>query len=287
MTKSARLSQLFDVGQVLELPTTSGPPEVVWVNKLNTFHVEECTHEGRVARARRMFAVREMGSAEYDLFNNDMDSLTLDAVIERLVDGRSDEMLYEVFAEIRSDDEWRDKLEVMEHSDIDSVEVSEKDLLNKLAEDYQNEIVKRLDAAKKEFREELEQLSDDQVRQQFRDQYVDRIGLLTFTDVRQRHELFHCLRECSGVRDENDRWDHSKCDHSVRYLTSPDEVKLLQDEQVTLIRAALAAVTVPTDVARFTDGPASSSESSGPSTKAEESTPSSPEAPSPTPATTS
>lgn len=291
MSKLAKLSQLFDKGVEVVIPANSGAV-VVWVNKLNTFQVEECAHEGRVARARRMFAIKEIGTPEYHLFQSTVSTYDRDQLVTALADGKSNEFLYEVFQDIRGDKEWAERVEVMEHSSDDVADRPdddpEKQVLDKIATEYQEEILKRLDAAQKDYRSELDSLSLELLRDRYLEQYLEREGLRSFQASKQQHELFHCLRQCEAeVPAEGESWDHTECDHSRRFLDEVSEVLSLPDEVAALIQEAFQGLTVPIDLARFMGGPASSSESSGPSSSAEDSLPSSPEAQSPTPGTTS
>lgn len=292
MSKLAKLSQLFDQGTELVLPTNVGTLEVIWINKLNTFLTEECAHQGRVARARLMAAIREVGTPEYELFNTQLAATPRASLILGLASGRETELALEVMREVRSDPEWRDRIEIIEHSDpLESrpEDDPERQVLAKMRGEYSDELLNRLDHAKSEVMTELEALDDSDLRDRFRDQYVENRGLAAFTAARQQHELFHAMRECkaSPPTAEGSRWDHSGCDHSVRYLDDPSEVEQLPEVVMRPVLAKYQGLVVPMDVARFTAGPASSSDSSGPSSSAEGSSPSSPaEAPT-TPATTS
>lgn len=289
--KRARLSQLFIEGRPLVLPTVDGTGEVVWISKLNPFQAEEAAQAGRVARSRRMLAIREVGTDEYALFSGEVEATSRNDVIEGLIEAKSGELYLEVYRELHSDEDWAEKLEVIEHSEDLSdrpEDDPERQLLEKVATEYHEEILRRHELVVGDYRRELEGLPDHELRERLRDQYVESRGVAAFTTTRQQYELYHCLRECRATPPADDaEWDHSTCDHSVLYLESPEDVLVLPQSHVAQIRTAYDALMVSTDLARFTAGPASSSDSSGPSSSAEGSPASSPAAPSETPRTTS
>jgi hypothetical protein len=201
--------------------------------------------------------------------------------------------MLEVFNDIRSDEEWSDKVTVLEHSDDQLADKPDNDperaYVAELGMRYHAEIMKRLERLETAYADELDGLAPDELRERYLDDYVAQRGLATFTRVRQQAEVYHCLRVCVATRPpEGQRWDHTRCDHNERYLDSPRDVaEILPDGVVGIVRAAYEGLMVRQDLARFTDGPTTSSESSGPVSRPEDSTLSGPAAPSTTPATIS
>lgn len=290
MSKIAKLSRLFVEGRELVFPSPDGDI-VIWVQKLSTFLVEQCNHEGRVARARKMMEVREIGSSEFDLFQAQMLDATKDKLVAGLVQTKHDETFLQVLRDLRSDAEWRERIEVLEHSGEQVIgkpaDDPENRLLASIAVDYNQEVMKRVEQASAEYKAELEALSEDELRDRWREHYIDTRGMQAFTATRMRYEVFNAMRDCKGVKDSDGRWDHTTCNHSRLFLDDIVEVAALPTPVLIQVQEALAAVTVPSDLARFTDGPASSSESSGPSRTAEGSAASGPTAQPEAPATIS
>lgn len=289
-SKIAKLTQLFQTGKAIRIPLPDDAHLNIWVQKLSPFHSEAAIHEGRVARARRMMAIREVGSDEYAVFTSQVEASSKDALVNGLLTVKSDETLAHVLRAIRTDPEWIERVEVIEHSaeqlellPSDSIEVKQ---IAKMLAEYQDEIFKRIGEETAAYERELRDMSEEVLRERFCEHYIESQGLLAFSETRKRYELFYAARMCAG-RLENDRWDHTGCDHTVQLLDEPNDISELPEEIGIFILAALMEVTVPADLARFMDGPASSSDSLGPSSTPEGSRASSPAATPGTPATTS
>lgn len=290
-SKIAKLTQLFESGKAIQIPLPDGKFLPIWVQKLSPFHAQAAIQEGRVARARRMMAIREIGSDEYTVFVSQVESSSKAALVAGLVMVKSDETLGQTLRSIRTDPEWIERVEVIEHSaeqlellDPNSIEIKQ---IAKMVEEYTEEITKRVGEDQAAFQRELEDMSEDTLRERFREHYVESQGVLAFTETRQRYEIYYAARQCVGKVDDDGKWDHSGCDHTQLLLEDVNDIAELPEEVSQAIFATLTAVTVPTDLARFTDGPASSSESLGPSSTPEGSAASSPAATPEVPATTS
>lgn len=284
MSKAAKLSQLFAEGRELAFPSPDGDV-VIWIQKLSTFLVEQCNHEGRVARARKMMEIKEIGSPEFDIFQAQMIATSKQSLVVGFLQAKGDETFLQVLRDLRSDAEWRERIEVLEHSEEHMVgkdaEDPENKVLAKIAIEYNEEVMKRVDNANDEFKAELEALSEEDLRERWREQYIETRGMQAFSSTRSRYEAFHAMRDCQGVKDEDGRWSHITCNHSRYLLDDVADIEALPTPVLVKVQETLAAVTVPTDLARFTDGPASSSESSGPSRTAEGSEASGPTEPLP------
>lgn len=286
-----KLSQLFETGVPVVLTPPGGDPVVLWVSKLNAFLVEECNQEGRVARARKMAAVREIDGPEYALFRRTASDRTSKEIIDGLVSATSSERVSEAYRELRSDKEWTEKIQIIEASDEQLADRPASDpevmLVTKVSMEYHTELISRMAAMEAGFREELEDLRRDELEERYLEQYVEARGMDAFSRTRADYEIFHAVRVCAATPVDDGPMDHSGCHHNERYLESAAEVRELPDEVVHPLRTALDGIMVPVDLARFTAGPASSSDSSGPVSSAEGSQPSGPAETPETPATTS
>ena len=288
MSKIAKLVQLFESGKLVRIPLPSdGSYLNIWVQKLSPFHAEAAIHEGRVARARRMMAIREIGSDEYAVFSSQVEVSDKAALVTGLMSVKGDETLGKVLRAIRTDPEWIERVEVIEHSaeqlelhSSDSIEVQQ---ISKMLDEYQTEIFKRVQEESEAYKRELEDMSDETLRDRFRDHYVESAGLNAFSEARQRYEMFYAARQCAPILKEG-RWDHAQCDHTVQLFEDVKDLTEMPEEVLMLIQSALMDITVPPDLARFMDGPASSSVSPGPSSMPEASPASSPAATPGTPA---
>ena len=282
MGKLSKLTDLFEEGVVVPLKTTSGSEVIVWLNKLSPFENEQAAHEGRIARARIMLAIREIGTADYDLFRLVSENSRTDAIIESLLGAKDNERTVKVIRELHSDKDWKDKLETLEWSSEQLTGKADDDpevkVIAKVLSDYQDEIAKRTDYLRNEMRQELVGLPEPTLRDMHRDTYAEQQGIAAFLREQAKSQTYYSLRICEATRDEDGRWQHNdRCAHAQRWLDERNEVDQLPESLLTQVRNAYEDLNMAPDVARFLAGPVSSSESHGPSSKPEESKESGPE----------
>ena len=120
-SKIAKLVQLFESGKMVRIALPGGDSLKVWVQKLSPFHAEAAIHEGRVARARRMMAIREVGSDEYTVFASQVEASNKAALVAGLLTVKGDETLAKVLRDIRTEVDW---VERVAHSEFDARRVS-------------------------------------------------------------------------------------------------------------------------------------------------------------------
>lgn len=280
MGRLAKLNDLFKEGTELPLESPDGTVTLVWINKLSSFQQEEANHAGRVARSRAMLAIKEVGSPEYDLFRGNIAASSRDSLIEAIIGRRGDEILAGALRDIRSkpEEEWAERLDVLEHSDLRDKEDDDPEVLMvaRIADEYQAELARLVEEAQKDLRAELSELSQERLREEYEDLYVEQRGLQAFLNARSLHELYFCMRECNGVAVGEGKYTHGGCQHMELFLDDPSEAKFLPEAVQTAVVACYGRVMMPPELARFTDALPSSSESSGPSSKPEDSAASGP-----------
>jgi hypothetical protein len=291
MSRLTKLTDLFQEGVTVALRTNAGTDMPVWINKLSPFEMEQANHEGRIARARKMLAIREVGSPEWDLFHASAMSSRPDAIIFALCNTKNNEHLVKVMRDLHSDPEWKEKLEVLEWSgdqlDGKGEDDPEVQAVAKILTEYQAELEERTGFLREELKAELQGLTEADLREQYLESYIEEQGLAAFSNEQQKSLIFYCLRRCEGVDHGEFTWTHEGCDHSLRWLDTREEVGQLPELLLGQIRTAYEKLNMPQDVARFSDALASSSAPSGPSSKQEDSTPSTPVETSAAPAGTS
>lgn len=291
MSRLTKLTDLFQEGKCVAVRTAAGSEMPIWINKLSPFENEQCNHEGRIARARIMLAIREIGTPEADLFRASAESAKPDAIIQALLANKANEHLVKVIRELHSDPEWKPKLEVLEWSSEQVAALAEDDpqvqTLTKVLNEYQAEMDERTTFLRNELRMELQALPEAALREQFLESYIEEQGVRAFSREQQKSQVFYALRHCEATDHGEHTWTHENCEHSRRWLADRDEVDQLPELLLTQIREAYDALNMPADVARFSGGPASSSASSGPSSKQEDSAESGPVETSDAPAGTS
>lgn len=291
MSRLAKLTDLFQEGRVAELTTPAGDTVVVWINKLSPFETEQCNHEGRIARARKMLAIREIGTPEYDLFKASAAASRPDAIIDALVSEKSNEHLVKAIRDLHSDPEWKPRLETLEWSS-DQVKGKPDDdpevqALAKVLREYQAELEERTTFSSTELREELKGLSLPDLREQYLESYVETRGIGAFTQEQQKAQIFYALRQCDATDHGDGTWTHENCDHSKRWLDDVREVDTMPQGLLEQVRAAYEDLNMAPDVARFSAALGSSSAPPEHSSKQEDSADSGPEATSVAPAGTS
>jgi hypothetical protein len=291
MAKLHRLTDLFEEGVTLPLRTTVGDEMTIWINKLTPFEQEEANQEGRIARARMMLAINEIGTPEYDLFRAGIQGIPAHAVIESLLANNANKYISDTVGELRSEEVWKERLEIIQFSS-DQIAGKPPDdpevlAVEKVLSEYTAEMDKRTKAMRNAAREELKSLPDKALRERYRLSYVEERGLAAFSAEQQLTQVFFALRRCEGVRREDKTWDHTACDHSQHWLADRNEVKSLPQTLLDQFRRAYAEMVMSPDTARFSEGPANSSASSGPSSKQADSAESGPVATPAEPVTTS
>jgi hypothetical protein len=99
MGRLSKLTDLFQEGVVAPLKASDGTQVVVWLNKLSPFESEQAAHEGRIARARAMLAIREIGTPESDLFRVASEAAKPDVIINALLAAKDNERTVKVVRE--------------------------------------------------------------------------------------------------------------------------------------------------------------------------------------------
>lgn len=275
MGRLSKLTDLFEEGAIAPLKAVDGSEVVVWVNKLSPFESEQANHEGRIARARVMLAIKEIGTPESDLFRLASEGTKLDAIIEALLGAKENERIVKVIRELHSDKEWKERLETLEWSSEqlegrgdDDPEVA---AVTKVLTEYQAEIDARTAFLRNEMLNELKAQPEPALREMHAESYATQVGVNAFVREQSKSQTFYSMRVCDATKDANDRWQHEKCNHLQRWLDDRSEVDQLPEALLTQFRTAFEELNMAPDVARFSEGPASSSAAHGPSSKPEES----------------
>ena len=284
----ARLTQLFLEGKELVLPTPGGPPEILWIAKLNAFEEEQANQAGRVARARLINAIREIGTPEYDWLQAQKGDTSSLAMVESIVSSRESPLFLKAINDLRSDPEWREKIEILDHTDEEKLTGIELEAHQRLKGEQAQALLDRHDERKKELRHELSELSRINLEEQYELAFLEEQGMAAFGLERARQHIYLSMRSCEASEPgDNGRWDHSACDHQRRYLASADEVALLPQSVREKVEDVYNEIALSPSTARFTDALVSSSESLEPSATEAVSAPSGPGETSPEQDTTS
>lgn len=297
MDRLRRVTDLFVEGTELYLGNDdSNEPVVIWVNKLNSFEVEEARRDGVSARGLRLLELENESSPEHQAMRNQLGRWSDDELREARVDQMSDELYLGVVNDLEADEDWSEKITMLrrmpqllrdEGAPADDPRRVQVDELNSA---YLSELRDRMGAVQKQKLREMGDLGREDLVSDFMEQWRNRLSLDEFMAEQRRTQLFAAMRDCKATEVKTDtvtRWDHAQCDHTVRLLRARSEVSTLPEGVIQKVMDVIDGITVPQRESGNSDAPASSSASSEPSSvQEEESTPSIPvETPSGAPTT--
>lgn len=281
-----RVTDLFVEGTEMYLgDDDQGVPVVVWVNKLNSFEVEESRKDAVAARGLRLMELEKDDNPERQAMMSQVNRWDTDRLRQARVDQQSDELYMSAINDLEADEGWGDKIATLrrlptllkdEGAARDDKRWAQFDELN---QEYLQTLQDRLAQLQAEKKREFEDLDRSTLVDAFMEAWANRLSLDEFMQEKRRTELFFALRDCKATRvkfEAGERWDHAGCDHTVRLIESRASVGSLPEGVIEKAMDVMDGVTVPQREAGNSDAPASSSGSSEQPSVAEESTPSIP-----------
>lgn len=278
LAKLRRVQELFETGAIA---TVAADDEVVpfWIAKPNSFERDEAHKDGRAARARRVLRY-DRDEDEQTVVEAQMLELDRETIVASLIAAKGSEFYVKASNEIRTREDWRERLEVLDRGDAllnDRQEVDEADreLLVQVNREFMDEHAKLVDRFEREAREELVGLDEDALHAEYRRNYREMVGVQAFLEERRRTELYFAIRMCDATHD-GEHWDHAKCNHRERFCEYRHNVDELPDPVLVACRTVFEALLMTPEDAGNSAAPLSSSASSERSSAEEESTPSSP-----------
>lgn len=265
-----RVTDLFVEGRVVSLGLEDdGTPIVVWVNKPNSFEVEEARRDGMTARADRIMSLKDPLDPEHRNLRDQMERWSAEELREARVNQESDRLWLEVVNDIEGDEAWREKLEYLRRQPtlLDDEQAPDDDArrtrLTDIREGYEKEIESRVEKSRKARMRELAKQDDKQVTEDFLNDWRNMLSLDVYIRAMRLTQIFYALRDCKATRDTDAmKWDHTNCDHSVGLLERRGDVVGLPEALIEKIVAALDDMEMGQRAAGNLDAPLSSSESS-------------------------
>ena len=286
MDRLRRVTDLFVEGSELYLgDDDQGEPVVLWVNKLNSFEVEEARRDAVAARGLRLLELEKEDNPERQAMLSQIGRWTVDRLREARVDQQGDELYLQAINDMESDEEWAEKVSMLrrmpqllkdENAPADDKRHAQ---LTELNAEYMQALQDRLGKLQAEKLKELKDDDREKLVQDFMEAWQHRLSLDEFMAEKRRTELFFALRDCKAQRvkyDGGERWDHKGCDHRERLVPARSEVSSLPEGVIGRAMDVMDGVTVPQRESGNSDAPASSSGSSEQPSVSEESTPSIP-----------
>lgn len=292
-----RVTDLFVEGAELYLGLDdSNEPIVMWVNKLNSFEVEEARRDGAVQRGIRVAALTADDNPERIAMEASVRVWDNERLAQNRLDQMSDEIYLRVLDDIDTDPEMREAVDMVRRGTVLLATAPEDDPRREALLEAQNKYLEAIRVNQERVRNEtladLLEMSRRDLENDFTEAWRNRASLEVFMEERRVSELYVALRDCqaSVERSTDDpatfRYDHSACDHSRRLLLGRDEVRHLPERVIELAIETLEKITVPAREAGNSDAPESSSDSPERPSAEEESAPSIPtETPSAAPLT--
>jgi hypothetical protein len=284
--KLKRVMDLFEEGKELVLNPNRGegePPALLWVNKPNSFEVDEARNDGIAARSLRIQRLKSGEDPAIRAFDLEIEPLTDEEIIERVVQNHFDTDYILAMDDVELDEEWTAKLEMIRRGGaaLEDAGVPQDDPrwaeLTKTSEEYMAVLRAKLDERQKARTLTYDGKSRGELRDDLLNQWVEREGMAEFLAEKRITEIYFSTRDCLATqRREDGRWDHSACDHGVRLLDARSEVRSLPEELLTALHDTLSALEIDPRTAGNSDAPVSSSASSEPQSAPEDSTPSIP-----------
>lgn len=288
-----RITDLFVEGTEVNLgDDPQGNPVLIWVNKLNSFEVEEARRDGAARRGLRLAALADESAVERQAIAAEVALWNDEQLQTAWVNQKVEEFYLDAINDIETEEEWREKLVTLRRLPTllqDAAAQSDdprRDELIALQESYYREIADRQQSKQKQAMRDAKDMPRKDLERDFFEQWRQRVTLDEFMEERRITELFYALRACEGTRVGPNQFDHENCNHAQRALSDRGQVRHLPEQVLMKCMDALDEVTVPQREAGNSDAPASSSASSGPQSVPEASTPSTPMGQSSAPATT-
>lgn len=251
---------------------------VMWLQVLNPFEMEQARHDAQVARARVILALRQEDSDEMIKAKAYFFEDGIAEARERLLGVEMSQTLVEITDALKDDPEWTEKIDLLERSEHLGVEASsaEKEALERATEEYGTELSKRFTDETEFRRSEITKLSEEDLWERYREVYEEmRSGELAMREFILT-QMWLAARACDGIQNEDGSWSHSMCQgHRTRVFETKSDIKDLPEDLYGELAEAMAVLTLSEREAKNLDRQGSSSESSPlPSEEAAQSTPS-------------
>lgn len=276
--KYRRLPDLYVTGAVLPLMEDMN----VWLQIMNPFEVEEARRDAQVARSRYVLAMREVGSPEYDELRGIFYSRGRDLTTQDILELHYADHFIKATHSVEVDEEWKEKWEIMNRADEIAeapIDDPERVLLTQINTEWMIEVNNRTEAEQTAERHRFERMTEEELLSTYEDLWLERRGGQLAVLAYNVAEIFFSARVCDAVKNEDDAWDHSACDHKLRVFETKQEVRELPEPLFQALKDGLASLVMTVREAKNSDRLVSSSASSHQPSQVEESTPSIPTVP--------
>lgn len=269
-----RITDLFVEGTEVYFGNDSqNRPVVSWVNKLNSFEMEEARRDGQTARGIRVAAMTGDDSAELKATMATISSWSDERLAEMRVEQMTEELYLEVLNDIEADPEMKDAVDLVRRGseilDDDSAGEADprREQLSKAQAKYLEAIRVGQEKAQRHALDEVRQNSRETNVEDFLEAWRTRATIDLFMEERRITEIFYSLRECVATivgtgNDGKPLFDHTHCNHAQRSLESRKDVRQLPERVLERIIDAIDDISVNPREAGNSAAPGNSSASS-------------------------
>lgn len=278
MGNRSRYKRLTDLGvRGIELRPDPDTP-LVYIQKLNSFEMEESRRDAQVARSRVVMALRKEDGDEMLAMRDMVTRLEKARLVEGIVGSHYTRNVGVASNAIYADPTWHERLDIMDRTNRDTVPDDEKAVLDKINGEYLDELTARVKVLEEDERERLTNDPDEALHTEYIETFVETRASATFMREMRYQEVLFGVRMCDAEGDMGP-WDHTPCQHE-RLYEDVEEVRALSDELLAAYGRAFDQVNVPGRQAKGSASRQASSEPSRPPSVEEASAPSTQEAPS-------
>jgi hypothetical protein len=266
-----RVSDLFNEGTELYLGQDGDQkPVVLWINKLNSFEVEESRRDGAVRRGERLAELSKPDSPEFEGLRATVALWSDDELREQIVKGKDDELMLKALDDLETDPKFREAEDyvrrgpaLLRDEDVDSSDPRYA-ALEEANATYMTAISQ---ATVKLHRQEFEDLAGvkrHDLAKAFYQQWRERVTLEDFMSARRLSEIYLATRDCYAVDEGTELggeriWNHDACDHAQRFFSSRAVARTASEALHDRILKALSDLTSSYRESGNSDAPGSSS----------------------------
>lgn len=225
----SRVTNLFQKGEAVEFTDSDGT-FFLYVAALNAPEREEAVLDGATAQARAT-VLNGPGSDTYEALVDNLKVLSHEELVEELLPTKGLDAWNVAQDDVHADPYWRgDRLLLIERGDravTAGHQLTEEDnrKLSELNQEYLAAWRTRAVARLEEFRNELNELSDDELIAAYLKAFAQSRTLSAQVDAYRVTMVYYGTRPCQGIKRQDGSIDHAACEgHQRRLFPSREAV---------------------------------------------------------------
>lgn len=271
VAKLRRITELFEQGELVKVADgdDGGQPLFVWVQKPNSFEHDEAIKDGQYARGLRMQAF-DRDEKEQAALNAVIEAFSDHELVEFAIDRAAPRMMQEANTEVRTREDWQERLAVLDRQALGATSDSEKKALEELNAEFAAEVRRVYEKLAAQARTDLMGQTREEREREWREAYRDQLGMQEFFRGKTKTEVFYALRDVE-VEFVDGEWRPVPGADKPRLLQDREDVVKLPDELLNLVLEALNRQMTVEEAGNL-DAPSDSSEPSERPAKQEDST---------------